>query len=513
MRVVSLILLLIASAFQVIAEPYLSPNNPFIRHEIRMLGDSGALTGLQNTWPLDLGGLSGMSAEQSSLLPHNLLDNRISLESNSGFSPIFTTLGISDDRVTARGFGPEPRSSFATNASVSWMNDRFAAKLSLNAFYGMETDWKGRKDEGLALDGSYIAARLGNWSASFGQVERWWGPGWDGSLILSTNARPIPAISIDRRVPEPFETKWLSWIGPWSFHSFIGQMEDERGDAGVTDYPNHYLWGMRGEVRPTLIDGLEIGFFRMLQLGGDGRTNSLNMWVDGFLSQDNETDSEQPGNQLAGIDLRWKVLDLPIALYGQVAGEDEENFFPEALFFQYGIEGWKDFGDATLRVFAEYADLTSYWWTGDPRTRNITYGHHIYGEGFRYRGRPLGHWADQDSQILSLGGLLLRKDGIGWGATLRTGELNAGPLLNPPPHDYPRDKNGRNPNLSAPRLGTSSVSNGVTTDYFSIDVFNARPYPKYGLSVHTSLGWESLQPQGSKKDDGLSGFLSVTRTF
>ena len=51
------------------------------------------------------------------------------------------------------------------------MNDRFAAKLSLNAFYGMEADWK-EKDEGLALDGSYVAARL-NWSASFGQVERW----------------------------------------------------------------------------------------------------------------------------------------------------------------------------------------------------------------------------------------------------------------------------------------------------------------------------------------------------
>ena len=103
---------------------------------------------------------------------------------------------------------------------------------------------------------------LGRWSAGGAQC-------WDGSLILSTNARPIPAISIDRRVPEPFETKWLSWIGPWSFHSFIGQMEDER-DTSI-DYPNHYLWGMRGEVRPTLIDGLEIGFFRTLQLGGDGR--------------------------------------------------------------------------------------------------------------------------------------------------------------------------------------------------------------------------------------------------
>ena len=475
-------------AYQVFAEPYLAPNDPFIRHEIRLLGDKDGFTGLQNTWPLDLGGISEMYSDTEMDLPHNLLGERISKESNSGFSPIFTTIGLSDDRVTARGFGPEPRSSFTTNASLSWMNDRFAGKLSLNAFYGMETDWKGRKDEGLALDGSYIAARLGNWSASFGQVERWWGPGWDGSLILSTNARPIPAISIDRRVPEPFETKWLSWIGPWSFHSFVGRMEEERA------VPNPYLWGMRGEVRPTLFDGLEVGFFRMMQLGGEGYPSNLSVWVDAFLSQDNfhanqVGKSTEPGNQLAGVDLRWRVLDLPLAIYGQVAGEDEDNFFPEALFFQYGMEIWKDWGDASSRLFVEYVNLTSYWWTGDPNTRNVTYNHGRYSDGFRYRGRPIGHWADTDSQILSIGGLLQRKDGIGWGATIRTGDLN---------------EDGK---------GTSSVSNGVTTDYFSIDLFNARQYPEYGLSVHTSLGWESLQPQGSKKDDGLSGFLSMTRTF
>jgi hypothetical protein len=50
-----------------------------------------------------------------------------------------------------------------------------------------------------------LPALLGNWSTSLGKVDRWWGPGWDGSLILSTNARPIPAISLDRRIAEPFE--------------------------------------------------------------------------------------------------------------------------------------------------------------------------------------------------------------------------------------------------------------------------------------------------------------------
>ncbi len=490
MRVNKLILLVIFLASQLIAEPFLAPNDPFLRHEIRLLGDSEEYTGLQNTWPLDLGGVSGMRVGQSSSLPHNLLGERISVESASGFSPLYTTLGISDDRVTSRGFSPEPRSQFATNASISWMNDRFAGKLSLNAFYGIETDWKGRKDEGFALDGSYIAARLGNWSASFGKVERWWGPGWDGSLILSTNARPIPAISIDRRVPEPFDTRWLSWMGPWSFHSFIGRLEEER------TIPNPYLWGMRGEVRPTLIDGLEIGFFRMIQLGGEGRPEGLKTWADAFLSQDNygantgnNDRSQEPGNQLAGIDLRWKVLDLPVALYGQVVGEDEDKFLPNCLMFQYGVESWHNLGDSTLRVFAEYTDLTSYWWTDDPRTHNISYGHHIYSDGYRYRGRPIGHWSDQDSQILSLGGLLHKKDGIGWGTTLRSGKLN---------HDG---------------AGRSTVSDLSSTDYFSFQIDNSREYTIYGLSVYTSLGWESLKPFDSSNEAGICASLSITRTF
>ncbi len=478
------------SSSWVAAEPYLFPNDPFIRHEIRLLADEGVLSGVQNTWPLDLGGLSGMRTENSFDLPHSLLDDRISDESKSGWSPISTTLGIADDRVIARGFGPEPRSSFATNASVSWMNNRFAGRISLNAFYGMEKDWKGRKDEGIALDGSYFAARLGNWSASFGQVERWWGPGWDGSLILSTNARPIPAVSIDRRVPEPFENKWLSWIGPWSVHSFIGRLEEER------HIPNPYLWGMRGEIRPTVVDGLEIGFFRMIQLGGDGRPEGLATWVDAFLSQDNygantgnNDRSKEPGNQLAGVDLRWKVLDAPIALYGQVVGEDEDKFLPNCLMFQYGLEGWTNLGDSTLRVFAEYADLTSYWWTDDPRTHNISYGHHIYQDGYRYRGRPIGPWGDQDSKILSFGGFLQKQNEVGWGAIIRTGDLN---------------EDG---------AGNNIVSNAKKSEYFSANLFNSREYPSYKLKVYTSLGWESVKNSSNSKDEGLSAFLSISRTF
>ena len=36
------------------AEPFLAPNDPFLRHEIRLLGDKGGINSLYNTWPFDL---------------------------------------------------------------------------------------------------------------------------------------------------------------------------------------------------------------------------------------------------------------------------------------------------------------------------------------------------------------------------------------------------------------------------------------------------------------------------
>ena len=477
--------------FNVAAEPFLFPDDKFIRHEIRLIQDEASLNGLQNTWPLNLGGLSySLQSKAGFDWKHSLLENKISDERNSGFGKVVSSLGIRDERMISRGFSSTPYSTFSSNISTSWMNDRFAAKLSLNAFGGMQKDWKDRIDDGFALDGSYISARLGNWSTTIGQVGRWWGPGWDGSLILSTNSRPIPAFSIDRRVPESFETKWLSWIGPWSFHSFVGQLEEDR------KIPKPYIWGLRGEIAPTILDGLEIGFFRIMQLGGKGRPSGLSTWLDAFMSQDNygantgnNDPSKEPGNQLAGIDLRWRLHDSPFAIYGQVVGEDEDKFLPNCLMFQYGIEGWGTIYESSFRVFAEFADLTSYWWTDDPRTRNITYGHHIYLDGYRYKGRPIGHWADQDSKILSVGGFWLSNEEIGWGSIMRKGKLN---------------EDG---------VGQSSVSNNVRTDYFSVEIFNAREYQNVSLSVNSSIGWESISNSNGIIDEGMTAFLSLTRIF
>ncbi len=100
-------------------------------------------------------------------------------------------------------------------------------------------------DKSVRLDGTYGSMRLGNWLLTAGGLDRWWGPGWDGSLLLSNNARPIPAIALDRESSRPFESKWLSWIGPWRFSTFMGRMEEHREDR---DHP--WLFGTRLSFRP-----------------------------------------------------------------------------------------------------------------------------------------------------------------------------------------------------------------------------------------------------------------------
>ena len=459
------------------AEPFLSPHDLSLRHEIRLLQDRGLINSTINTWPLNLGELDKVYKNN---LKHNLLVDKIRKEQQLGFGNIISYISISENNDISRPFGNRSRARYSTGLGATWMNDRYALKLSLQALDGVGEDYRGLKKEGLQVDGSYMAMRLGNWSASIGKVDRWWGPGWDGSLILSNNARPIPAISLDRRILDPFEHKWLSWIGPWSFNSFIGMLEQKR------TIPNCYLWGIRTEFKPEIISGLEIGLFRMMQLGGEGRREDLETFVNAFLSQDNfhHNNLEEPGNQLAGIDLRFRPGELPIAFYTQIVGDDEDKFLPNALFYQYGLEFWLNLELGTFRSFIEYNDLTTRWWTDDLRKFNITYEHGIYLEGYRYLGRPIGHWGDTDSKILSLGSILQLNNDIAFGSVFRSGNLNS-------------DGSGRN-----------SVSNAKKSEYSAIEVFNSIAFDKHYLKLETSLGWEEIS-----SDSGLTFFASVSKHF
>ena len=54
----------------------------------------------------------------------------------------------------------------------------------------------------------------------------------------------------------------------------------------------------------------------------------------------------------------------------------------------------------------------------------MAYNHHIYTDGYRHRGRPLGYWGDGDSNLWTVGGLLHDLLGGQALAVLRYGTLN-----------------------------------------------------------------------------------------
>ena len=102
---------------------------------------------------------------------------------------------------------------------------------------------------------------------------------------------------------------------------------------------------------------LEIGISRTAQWCGDGRPCDLDTFWDLLIGNDNDQPlEEQPGNQLAGFDMRWSLPWVPVAIYAQAIGEDEANFMPSKYLGLVGIEFWGGFGERSWRVHVEAAD-------------------------------------------------------------------------------------------------------------------------------------------------------------
>jgi len=305
------------------------------------------------------------------------------------------------------------------SAKLSWLGNRFVINLEAtqvsNPFDGDE----------FRPDGTYIGAALGNWMVTAGWQEHWWGPGRDGSLILSTNARPSPGIAIQRNNSTPFKTKWLSWIGPWTFTSFMNVLDDERvvNDA--------WLFGMRGSFRP--VRGLEIGISRTAQWCGDGRPCDFKTFLRLLNGNDNQganvDPDDEPGNQLAGIDIRWTLpRQIPLALYMQWIAEDTRKTGAQLHLWtkQVGVEYWGSLGSATHRTHFEIVNSSCHLGAlGEGSKRpNCAYGHFIYQTGYRYKARSIGFSGDSDTLSYSIGSTLVQSAGHSWHISLRYMEIN-----------------------------------------------------------------------------------------
>ncbi len=414
--------LALASA-SVPAEPWLAPGDESLRHDVQLLADAGVLKGPVTAWPLswpeimrDLDALPAAAADGPLADIIYRVQSRARIAARSGLGAPDAHLSLAEKPDALRGFQDDPRGKAEAGAGIGWLGEHLALQVNVAA---VSDD---RDDQRVRADGTYFAANAGNVVLTAGWVDRWWGPGWDGSLILSNNARPVPSIALDRKTADPFESRLLSWIGPWRATLFMGELE---GDSSGVSHTR--LVGARVTARPR--PWLEIALTRTAQWCGAGRPCGWRTLRDLALGRDNRSaalpEEREPGNQLAGYEVRARSPwpRIPLALYGQYIGEDEAGGLPSKFLGLFGAEGWTAGAWGSLRLRVEYADTACSFSRATPEF-NCAYRNGLYPQGYTFRERPLGHSLDNDGRQLSLGATFVDPRGTAISARVRRAELN-----------------------------------------------------------------------------------------
>ncbi|MEZ5566543.1 MAG: capsule assembly Wzi family protein [Gammaproteobacteria bacterium] len=423
MPAVSLLVSLACSPAASFAGPWIDPGDIGLRNDIQLLADAGVIGSPVTQWPLSWGDILSTDVVE----PENLSDaeaaalvrvQRLARRARrTGDWRPAARLAVGSEALALRDFSDTPREAAEAELQLEWTGERTAIRLRGQYAADAEDgqDWR--------ADGSYAGLALGNWMVAAAMTDRWWGPGWQSSLILSNNARPIPAFTIDRNSTAPFESKWLSWIGHWDFVALWGFLESDRA------VPDARYFAMRATVRPARF--LEFGLSRAAMWCGSGRPCGFSTFKDLLFGKDNVGDNvsaeDEPGNQLGGYDIRLNTAQwgIPFAIYSQRIGEDEQNLRPALFLTQFGIESWGTLGSlGSLRAYLEVSDTLCNGNVTGGGVPNTCYNHSTYATGMRYRGRTIGHTADNDAKIWTLGLLLNDSHDASWALTLKAGELN-----------------------------------------------------------------------------------------
>ena len=398
------------------AAPWLDPGDPRARYSTQTLSDRGAMNRTASTWPMMWGNLEQgyKGATASSATPDTTLDYlkfERDRQASRGFRAEATLSGASEAALI-QGFNAGPQDSGQAGLTMEWIGNHWALGLSPSLTQSPDDD------EEFRADGSYLAFSAGNWIFGVGSIERWWGPGWQSSLILSNNARPIPSVWINRRNAAPPESEWLEWIGPWDFTAFLGEMESERAVAEPK------ILGMRLTIRP--LQGLDIGFSRLIMLGGEGYSESSSTYWNAFIGRDNgQLEENDPGDQLGAVDIRYGTDLGPttVGIYTQMMGEDEAGAFPARKSWLFGADATTSWLSAEQQWFVEYANTIADDFNGEAMP-NITYSHSRYRTGQHYKGRNLAASQGGDARMLTLGGWHFLTSGTNLGARVSHVELN-----------------------------------------------------------------------------------------
>lgn len=369
-------------------------NDENLRADLNWLNQQGVIQISTSTWPLSeeevLRALNQAKiSENTQQKVIEQIRQHIALQNSTLKLNLFAE---SDLQHIPQNFADQQKSQYQVGAELNVGGQHWDAKLKVNG------EKKPQIDHGhdFNFEGSYVAANLWNQWLIAGQIPTYWGPGHDGSLIRGDATRPVYGLTMQRSNQQAFETKWLSWIGPWQYQAFAGRLDHYHA------IPNTKLLGFRLTAQP--FESLELGASRIFQWGGNGRPENWSSLWNAIKGNDNDGTGPDKSNQLAGFDARLNLkhlIHVPMSLYGQYVGEDESGFLPAKNMYLAGIDYSSSLGQLPMQLYVEWADTRS-----SGQVLGVSYNHHVYRDGYYQHGFPLGHAIGGDGQMISLGGHL-----------------------------------------------------------------------------------------------------------
>ena len=340
----------------VLGAPWLPPGDVRARHAIQKLSDQTPQMAASGTWPINWAQIQDLRANPASAsaspafsAPQAYLQFETQFYAQRPYV-VHSALTLSDRNPIQGSFSESIRERAGLHVTQKWTGHSIAAGLSVQ--YVEEFTGQTR----FRFDQSYLAARLGDLHVGAGAIDRWWGPGWESSLILSNHARPMPAVWAQRWHAQKPSMDALSWIGPWQWTAMISQADDETHQA-------EELVGARITAAP--FGRLAIGLSHLQGL---------------------KSDSDQ---RITALDTR---LGMPLGaeslgLYAQWADTRSIEDEPIGRSSLYGIDWTSEFFQGDQQWFLEWTNALP-----------------LASEGYTHHDRGIASFRGQDTYRVSLGG-------------------------------------------------------------------------------------------------------------
>ena len=181
----------------------------------------------------------------------------------------------------------------------------------------------------LSFDNSYVNYEKGIANLSIGKVDRIWSFSEKSSLILSSNSRPLEALSL--KLKNSFNMNWLPSSSNWSVEVINSSTKNSLNGK------NSMLSGARVAINPS--DKLN---FEFLQIGqwGDHNDNLYSSNIDALLLTNTNEGPKSNINKMAGFGLSYSMPlnENTYRFYSQTIGEDEAGSLPSCLAWIAGLE-------------------------------------------------------------------------------------------------------------------------------------------------------------------------------